>query len=428
MTIAWRSVFTASGDHFIQAATRSAHAPAFGEPVNIIDSVDGLDGTQIATGADGTTTITWYTTNAAGVVQAATRPAGAPSFSPPLDVSDASPDHGGASTPGVAVGANGTTTITWVYDYENNGERLAIQAATRVAGAPTFSTPAVLTAAGVAGVRPQVGVEANGTTTITWYTGDWVIQAATRAAGQAVFAPAVDLSTGRADSPQIAVGPDGATTITWECKKDAESTYAIQASTRSAGAATFGVPQVLSSSTDGYPHYSPTLAVGADGATTVAWQKNMGPANSDNTIQAATASYVTGVAPPTTAAAPAVLASASPKGIRWRAGNRTTSQLITASFTAAPEVTYTITATSNATRRLQTRTTRTARGTCKITTNKKTQKRTATCTIRLKKAGTWLVKITPTQHGISGTPATKTFKIRTPRPAGTALPPQPVTG
>ena len=83
-------------------------------------------------------------------------------------------------------------------------------------------------------------------------------------------------------------------------------------------------------------------------------------------------------------------------------------------------MTYRITATNN--------TTRSARGTCKITTNKKTNKRTAKCTIRFKYAGTWLVKITPTQYGINGTPATKTIKIRTPKPAGTALPPQPVTG
>ena len=53
-----------------------------------------------------------------------------------------------------------------------------------------------------------------------------------------------------------------------------------------------------------------------------------------------------------------------------------------------------------------------SRGTCKVTTNKKTKKRTATCTIRFKQAGTWLIKITPTQNGIAGTPATKTIKIR----------------
>jgi hypothetical protein len=91
---------------------------------------------------------------------------------------------------------------------------------------------------------------------------------------------------------------------------------------------------------------------------------------------------------------------------------RTTKQPITSSFTAAPNTTYTITATSNAARRFETRATQTARGTCKITTNKKTKKRTAKCTIRLKKAGTWLVAITPVQNGVAGTPATKTIKIR----------------
>jgi hypothetical protein len=72
-------------------------------------------------------------------------------------------------------------------------------------------------------------------------------------------------------------------------------------------------------------------------------------------------------------------------------------------------VKYAIAATSAAARRFQSRTTRTARGTCNITTNKKTKKRSAKCIISLKKAGIWLVAITPTQNGIAGTPATKTI-------------------
>jgi sugar lactone lactonase YvrE len=119
---------------------------------------------------------------------------------------------------------------------------------------------------------------------------------------------------------------------------------------------------------------------------------------------------------------------ATPTKIRWNTGTRTTNKPITASFTAAPDTTYTITATRNATRHLQTRATRTARGTCNITTDKKTQNRTATCTIRLKQGGAWLVNITPNQSGIAGTPATKTIKISTPRPAATKNPTEPVTG
>ena len=110
----------------------------------------------------------------------------------------------------------------------------------------------------------------------------------------------------------------------------------------------------------------------------------------------------------------------TPRPVRWDLGTRTTNEPISGSFTATAGVTYRITATNN--------TTRSARGTCKVTINKKTNKRTAKCTIRFKHAGTWLVKITPTQYGINGTPATKTLKIRTPKPAGTAGPAQPVTG
>jgi len=105
---------------------------------------------------------------------------------------------------------------------------------------------------------------------------------------------------------------------------------------------------------------------------------------------------------------------ATPTRIIWSQSSRIVNQPITARFTTSLEVTYTITATSTTNRRFQTRTTRTARGTCTIKTNKKTTKRTATCTIRLKQAGTWIIAITPTQNGIVGTPATKTIKANTP--------------
>jgi hypothetical protein len=96
--------------------------------------------------------------------------------------------------------------------------------------------------------------------------------------------------------------------------------------------------------------------------------------------------------------------------VSWRRPSITTP--LVATFSAAPGTTYAITATSNPTRHSETRSARTARGTCKVTTTKKPNKRTATCTIRLKKAGTWLIKITPTKDGLAGMPATKTITIR----------------
>jgi hypothetical protein len=157
-------------------------------------------------------------------------------------------------------------------------------------------------------------------------------------------------------------------------------------------------------------------AIGTDGVVSAQWSSACAPTVTPPDVPPSAPSAVSLVA------APAL--PAKPTGIRWSRDART----ITGRLTAAADTTYTITATSNTAQRFQTRATRTARGTCKVTTNKKTKKRTAKCTIRFKYAGTWLVKITPTQYGITGTPATKTIKIRTPKPAGTAGPAQPVTG
>ena len=54
------------------------------------------------------------------------------------------------------------------------------------------------------------------------------------------------------------------------------------------------------------------------------------------------------------------------------------------------------------------------RGTCIIKTGKKTKKRTARCSIRLKKAGIWLVTFTPRNKTTTGTATSKKITIRTP--------------
>ena len=341
----------------------------------------------------------------------------------------------------MATGPDGTTTITW---YRDNGSNNIVQAATRAANATTYSTPIDLSTTLQNARNPQVAIGPDGTTTITWYRFDGsnnIVQAATRAANATTYSTPIDLSTtGQdADSPQVAIGPDGTTTITWRRSNGLNNI--VQAATATPP------PSVLTVTKTGNGTVTSTPANINCGTTCTATITNLTtitltatPAadstfsgwsgdctgTSTCTVLMTDARNVTATF--TLPATTSRTTPASPTKIRWNTGTRTTTKPITASFTAAASTTYTITATRNATRHLETRATRTARGTCKITTDKKTQKRTATCTIRLKKAGTWLVKITPTQHGISGTPATKTFKIRTPRPAATTLPPQPVTG
>ena len=280
----------------------------------------------------------------------------------------------------MATGPDGTTTITW---QRSDGSNLIVQAATRAANATTFSTPINLSTTGQNASNPQVATGPDGTTTITWQSSDgsnWIVQAVTATPPPSVL-----------KVNKIGNGTVTSTPANINCGTTCTATLANL--TRITLAAT------------------PT----AD-STFSGWSGDC-TGTSTCTVSMTQARNVTATFTPRT-----------PTKIHWNTGTRTTNKPITASFTAAPDTTYTITATRNATRHLQTRATRTARGTCNITTDKKTQKRTATCTIRLKQVGTWLVNITPKQSGIAGTPAAKTIKISTPRPAATTRPTEPVTG
>ncbi len=275
-TITW---YHYNGTHYIiQAATRPAGSATFGTPVDL--SASGQNAApppQVAVGPDGATTITWRRSNGTNeIIQAATRPAGSATFSAAVDLSAIGQD---ALNPQVAVGPDGATTITW---YRSN----IIQAATRPAGSATFSTAVNLSAPSQNTIDPQVAVGPDGATTITWYrssgTND-IIQAATRTAGSATFSAAVDLSAPLefARDPQVAVGPDGATTITWLHYNNVN--WIIQARTRPALSATFSTAVNLSAPLGSA--FSPQVAIGPDGATTITWYRSNG---TNDIIQVAT--------------------------------------------------------------------------------------------------------------------------------------------
>ncbi len=280
-TITW---YRSNGTHtIIQAATRPAGSATFSAAVNLSAAGQYASDPQVAVGPDGATTITWYRFNGFHyIIQAATRPAGSATFSAAVDLSE---DSRSAQSPQVAVGPDGATTITW---RRFNGFHDIIQAATRPAGSATFSAAVNLSADGRYASEPQVAVGPDGATTITWYrsndAGADIIQARTRPAGSGTFSAAVDLSAAEraASSPQVAVGPDGATTITWYLFNNAGNDI-IQAATRPAGSAAFSAAVNLSAA--GQYAFSPQVAVGPDGATTITWHRSNG---TNRIIQAAT--------------------------------------------------------------------------------------------------------------------------------------------
>ncbi|MBU6337017.1 MAG: hypothetical protein KGR19_04275 [Acidobacteria bacterium] len=261
----------------IQARTRPAGSSSFG-PVQDL-SAPGQDAIapQVATGANGDSAVVWYRSNGLNdIAQGAIRPAGSSSFGTPQDLSLPGEN---VSPPQVAVGPDGTTTVVWG---RSDGTDQIIQSATRAAGSSSFVAAPDLSATGQSASNPQVAVGADGTTTVAWQR-DSIIQARTRPAGSSSFGPVQDLSVAgqNAQLPAVAVGADGATTVVW--RRSNGTNNIIQMATRAAGSSSFGTPEDLSAT--GQNADSPQVAVGADGATTVVWQRSNG---SNTIIQAAT--------------------------------------------------------------------------------------------------------------------------------------------
>jgi hypothetical protein len=132
----------------------------------------------VAVGSDGATTVTWYRSDGTKyIIQAATRPAGSSTFGTPVDLSAAGRD---AFDSQVAIGPDGATTVTWS---RSDGSAYIIQARTRPAGSTDFGTVADLSATGQNSYEPQVAVGPDGTPTVTWYRvgPSYIVQASTGA-------------------------------------------------------------------------------------------------------------------------------------------------------------------------------------------------------------------------------------------------------
>ncbi|MGA0122028.1 MAG: hypothetical protein ACO3KD_03345 [Gaiellales bacterium] len=122
-------------------------------------------------------------------------------------------------------------------------------------------------------------------------------------------------------------------------------------------------------------------------------------------------------------------APAAPTGIRWSKRRVTTARLV-ATFDAAPDTRYLISAYLPS-RRLAWRAGRTVRGFCAVSTPSGARGATARCVIRLRTPGRWRISITPVSAGIRGTAAVKRIRITLPvpqRPTATSGRPESVTG
>jgi hypothetical protein len=129
-----------------------------------------------------------------------------------------------------------------------------------------------LSAAGQNSDQPQIAVGPNGAATAVWRNfdgsgGGSKIQTATRPPGGSFGTPvALSVAGQNTWSPQIAIGPNGATTVVWY--RSNGYVGIIQAATRPPGGS-FGAPVNLSAA--GQFASDPQIAFAPDGAATVVW-------------------------------------------------------------------------------------------------------------------------------------------------------------
>ncbi len=177
------------------------------------------------------------------------------------------PGQWNASYPQVATAANGASTITWV----SEGSKYAISAV-RIDAKGKKGPILKLTAPGQSAYEPRVATAPNGTSTIAWqrYAGKHYVIQAVRIDAKGKKGPILSLSApGQgANGQEVATAPNGTSTIAWQ--RYGGSTPVIQA-VRIDAKGKKG--PVLSLSAPGRMASVPQVATAANGASTITWQQ-----------------------------------------------------------------------------------------------------------------------------------------------------------
>lgn len=261
----------------VKAATRAAGATSFSAPVTVAIEDDYTAATSIAIGRDGATTVAWQVL-AAGAVRVASRAPGATAFGPATTIVTGVDT---ADTTAVGIAADGTTTVMW---NEVVGGFEQVKAAVRPAGSASFGPPQALSAQGLQAVYPVMAVTPDGRATVVWNVAtNSEVQTATRAAGASDFGPAVTLSTTPAPTlPRVAAGENGATSVVWS-QSVGNTAGQVMLATQAPGATAFGAAEPVSPLLGLEPQQD--VAMAPDGATTVLWRSE---SEADVVVNAAT--------------------------------------------------------------------------------------------------------------------------------------------
>lgn len=227
-------------------------------------------GPQVAVGPNGTSTFVWSSRQGGKLTVWARRIGINGAASTPLQLSSSGQD---ALDPVVAVAPDGTATVAWL---GSEGANLVVQAR-RIDPSGSFAGAiATLSATGRDAAAPQVAVAPDGTATVVWdrFDGsDYLVEerrlAPTGGRLPAEGANVLSASGGDAVEPSVATATDGVSTVAWS-RYDGSHMIAQRRRIDPAGAPEAGTESL---SAEGEDAVEPEVAVDADGAVTVAWDR-----------------------------------------------------------------------------------------------------------------------------------------------------------
>lgn len=236
-------------------------------PVVVSDTNVRAHDPQVAVGANGTTAVSWHLLGDDDLVKTAVR-APRSAWGAAVRVSDPV-EYGSVSD--VAVAPNGTVIAVWLAGDEGETR---VRSAFRAPG-ESWSTPVDLETLGAGewSDSPSVVAGPDGAATVAWshYDGsDLVVRSAVRTSGGSWGAPIV-VSPEDAEEPRMAVGPEGTVAIVWS-RSVAPDGSRIEGITRAQGGA-WKSPVVISDHTADSEVGSAEVAVGRGGAVTVVWSR-----------------------------------------------------------------------------------------------------------------------------------------------------------
>jgi len=243
-------------------------------PVGISEAGEHIGTPQVVLDSEGNATAVWDRWNGTEtVVESAYRPAGE-GWQAPTDLSEPSQAGGGggeegvpgerdASSPRIAVDADGDTTVIW--ERYTAADKTLLQATYRPAGGSWEAPLSIGELKTGSAPEPWVAVDSQGDVTALWQN-QGTIESAYRPAGGGWEAP-VSISSAESGGAQAAVSAQGDATAVWMHFDG--SRYVVQSAYRPAGGG-WEAPTVLSEPGErgGDPH----IALDAHGDSIVLWR------------------------------------------------------------------------------------------------------------------------------------------------------------